>query len=664
MKNLQLSTRFALVTGGICGLFYLLFVLLSYNYLNEQTLRTGSEKAHIILDIMNGIDAYINQTLRPRIINMMPDIQDNPHAFIPEILSTTKIKNIVLEKAKLENFQFTYKRMSINPRNNDNSLSELYAGILTEFQKNRELKEWQGIKSINQHRFFILAKPIYIKENCLRCHGDVKQAPVGLITKYGNQAGFGFKINDLMGIEAVSISMDVIWNEILQTTINICTIGIIIIVLLFIAIEGSFIRLVGHPLKKIAQHFTNISQNMLLDTATLKIKKYDEIGELIQSFNIMIENLKQAYENIKSNATILQTIINGISDPLALIGKDCNMIAANNTYQEWISKNKKIVLNIMTKGQENCNAETVTCQKIKELLNNKEEIIEEYKTENDEYYLIHLYPIKNNQNEVVKIVHYIQDITKQKRLELQMAHAEKMATVGQMAAGFAHEINNPLSIIQCYTKLLMKKFMNDQETINDLKIIEKHTNTSKTIVENLLYFSRHKTTIYEQIDINKIIFETISITKKQFEKKNIIITTRLQKNLPMVYGDREKLKQVLLNILINAQQAINGHGEITITTGLDEAQKNIFVSIKDTGCGIQAQHLNRVFEPFFTTKPPGEGTGLGLFVSYGIIREHKGDILLKSIENQGTEVLITLPGLSHNNQAEKCNQNKLRPKNF
>lgn len=645
MKNLQLSTRFALITGGICGLFYLLFVLLSYNYLKEQTLRTGSEKAHIILDIMNGIDAYINQTLRPRIINMMPDIQENPHVFIPEILSTTRIKNIVLEKAKLENFQFTYKRMSINPRNKDNSLSELYAEILTEFQKKKELNEWQGIKSIGKHRFFILAKPIYIKENCLRCHGDVLQAPTGLIAKYGSENGFGFKTNDLMGLEAVSISMDVIWNEILQTTINICTIGIIIIVLLFIAIEGSFIRLVGHPLKKIAQHFTNISQNMLLDTATLKVKKQDEIGELIHSFNIMIENLKQAYENIKSNATILQTIINGISDPLALIGKDYNMIAANNTYQEWISKNKKIVLNIMEKGQQNCNSETITCQKIKELLNNKEEIIEEYKTENDEYYLIHLYPIKNNQNEVVKIVHYIQDITKQKKLELQMVHAEKMATIGQMAAGFAHEINNPLSIIQCYTKLLMKKFINDQETMNDLKIIEKHTNSSKNIVENLLYFSRHKKTIHEQIDINKMILETIAIIKRQFEKKNIIITNRLQEHLPMIYGDREKLRQVLLNILINAEQAISNHGEITITTGFDKNLNDVFVSIKDTGCGIAPQHLSHVFEPFFTTKPPGEGTGLGLFVSYGIIREHKGDIILKSMEHHGTEVFITLPGL-------------------
>lgn len=634
-------------------MFYLLFVLLSYNYLKEQTLRVGSEKAHIILDIMNGIDAYINQTLRPKIMNLMPDIQENPHAFIPEILSTTKIKNIVLEKAKLENFQFTYKRMSINPRNKDNGLSELYAEILTVFQKNREVNEWQGIKSIDKHKFFILAKPIYIKENCLRCHGDANQAPVGLIAKYGSEAGFKFKTNDLMGLEAVSISMDVIWNEIIQTTINICTIGIIIIVLLFIAIEGSFIRLIGHPLKKIAQHFTNISQNMLLDTATLKVKQYDEIGELIQSFNTMIENLKQAYENIKSNATILQTIINGISDPLALIGKDCNMIAANNTYQEWISKNKKIVLNIMDKEQQNCNAETITCQKIKELLNNKEEIIEEYKTENDEYYLIHLYPIKNNKNEVIKIVHYIQDITKQKRLELQMVHAEKMATIGQMAAGFAHEINNPLSIIQCYTKLLMKKFLNDQETINDLKIIEKHTNSSKNIVENLLYFSRHKKTIYEQININNIIFETISITKRQFEKKNIIITNNLQENLPMIYGDREKLKQVLLNILINAEQAISGHGEITITTGFNENRNEVFVSIKDTGCGIPPQHLDHVFEPFFTTKPPGEGTGLGLFVSYGIIREHKGDILLKSTEHHGTEIFITLPGLLHENQTDE-----------
>jgi len=199
----------------------------------------------------------------------------------------------------------------------------------------------------------------------------------------------------------------------------------------------------------------------------------------------------------------------------------------------------------------------------------------------------------------------------------------------------------------------MKKFLNDQETINDLKIIEKHTNSSKNIVENLLYFSRHKKTIYEQIDINKIILETLSIIKKQFEKKNIFITNRLQEDIPMIYGDREKLKQVLLNILINAEQAISGHGEITITTGFDEDRNEVSVSIKDTGCGIPEQHLMHVFEPFFTTKPPGEGTGLGLFVSYDIIHEHNGDIILKSTEHQGTEIFITLPALMPENQIDK-----------
>lgn len=653
MKNLQLGTRFALVTGGICGLFYLLFILLSYNYLKEQTLRVASEKAHIILDIMNGIDAYINQTLRPRIINLMPDIQENPHAFIPEILSTTKIKNIVIEKAKLENFQFTYKRMSINPRNRDNGLTEIYAEILTIFKKDKNLNEWQGIKSFDKHRFFILAKPIYIKENCLRCHGEPQQAPVGLISKYGNEGGFGFKIDELMGIETVSISMDIILNEIIQTTINICTIGIIVIILLFIAIEGSFIRLIGHPLKKISQHFTKISQNMLLDATTLKGKKHDEIGELIASFNIMIENLKQAYDNIKSNATILQTIINGISDPLALINHDCQIIAANNTYQEWISKNKKIVLNLNEITQQDCNSGTIICQKIQNLLRHKEPIIEEYRTENDEYYLIHFYPIKDNQENVIKIVHYIQDITKQKRLELQMIHAEKMATIGQLAAGFAHEINNPLSIIQCYTKLLMKRLINDKESMSDLQIIDKHTKSSKNIVENLLHFSRHKKTNYDGVNINELISETIAIIQKQFEKKNIIITQTLSNDLPIIYGDREKLKQVLLNIILNAEQAIHGQGEISLATYLDNHHKQIKICIKDTGCGIDEDDLSHVFEPFFTTKPPGEGTGLGLFVSYGIIREHKGNISIHSKKDHGTEVIITIPAFFPIKAAEK-----------
>ncbi len=235
----------------------------------------------------------------------------------------------------------------------------------------------------------------------------------------------------------------------------------------------------------------------------------------------------------------------------------------------------------------------------------------------------------------------IKDVTDLNDMRQQLLQADKLASIGQLASGVAHEINNPLALILGYVQFLIRNEEEDSERMNDLKTIEKQTRNCKEIVKALLHFARKSDTKKSIVDINGIIRDVLQVAQHHLEIDNITIKTEFDQQIPPVRGDAEKLKQVFMNLIINAGQSITNKGSIIITTSF--AGKKALVKIKDTGAGIKPDLINKVFDPFFTTKPTGHGTGLGLSVSYGIIKEHKGDITVKSRPGQGSLFLIELP---------------------
>ncbi|MCD6265486.1 MAG: two-component sensor histidine kinase, partial [Deltaproteobacteria bacterium] len=232
--------------------------------------------------------------------------------------------------------------------------------------------------------------------------------------------------------------------------------------------------------------------------------------------------------------------------------------------------------------------------------------------------------------------------------ENRLIQSEKQASIGRLAAGVAHEINNPLTGILTYTSMLLQRKDIGEEVRSDLQTVVQYTERVKKIVKGLLYFSLQTTLDRESTDVNRLILATISLMETPALVKGVSITFNPGENLPMLTLDRSQFQSVLLNMIINALDATEPGGNINIYTasGLaasDTGHKGVEITIADTGCGIPTEDLDKLFDPFFTTKAVGQGTGLGLSVSYGIVQRHEGTIRVQSEVGKGTRFFIWLP---------------------
>jgi len=230
---------------------------------------------------------------------------------------------------------------------------------------------------------------------------------------------------------------------------------------------------------------------------------------------------------------------------------------------------------------------------------------------------------------------------------IRLVHSERQASVGRLAAGVAHEINNPLTGVLTYAHMLLRRKDIGDEIRSDLETIVKATERVRKIVKGLLDFSRQTVLDKEPTDLNRLIRSTISLTENQALVKGVSIKADLAK-LPRITLDNSQFQSVLLNIILNAIDATQPGGDITISTGIslsasDANRKGVEIVITDTGCGIPTENLEKLFDPFFTTKEVGQGTGLGLAVSYGIVQRHGGTIRVQSNIGKGSSFFIWVP---------------------
>jgi len=234
----------------------------------------------------------------------------------------------------------------------------------------------------------------------------------------------------------------------------------------------------------------------------------------------------------------------------------------------------------------------------------------------------------------------IRDFTEVKKLQQQIDQSEKLAVLGQLSAGIAHEIGNPLAAISSIVQLLQRK--SKEESTNEyLAVLRENIDRISKIVRELVDFSRPPRYEESMVDVAGIIKTAIGIVKYDKRVKNINFETRLSTELPSIHAVADQLLQVFVNILINALDAMNGEGTISVKSANDD--ENIYVDICDNGCGMDDEVLHKIFEPFFTTKEVGKGTGLGLSVSYGIVKKFNGDIKVTSQVGKGSCFKVILP---------------------
>ncbi len=361
-----------------------------------------------------------------------------------------------------------------------------------------------------------------------------------------------------------------------------------------------------------------------------------------QQIGILIESMKNIHR-LMQTATLLQTVFDGITDPVALLDRYYRIRMVNRAFLDRYNVRDTDVTGRDCRDFADCPFAGAALAQFQPgaAVSRLERLA------GGEIFEVHFYPLFENSNQLANIVCYGKDVTEQKLAEERSQHTEKMAAIGQLAAGIAHEINNPLGVILCYTDLARGDIGDDQRLLQDLDIVEKHANTCKRIVSGLLQFARGTAALKRPVSPGSIIQEVVDMISRQLEKERIRIQVSLDDTTPDMELDSDRMKQVILNLLINAAQAIGADGLIRITCRKQNAM--VRIAVEDDGPGIPPSIIDKIFDPFFSTKEPGKGTGLGLSVSYGIVRDHGGDIRAANRPEGGAVIEITLPAASGEN---------------
>jgi PAS domain S-box-containing protein len=254
-------------------------------------------------------------------------------------------------------------------------------------------------------------------------------------------------------------------------------------------------------------------------------------------------------------------------------------------------------------------------------------------------------PLRSVSNQQTGAIIVLENVSSRVKLEETLQQSEKLSSIGLLAAGVAHEVNTPLTGVSSYTQMLMGMIPETDPKHALLQKMQRQTDRASNIVGNLLNFSRTgNATEFTEIDVNKLLNDTLQLLEPQMRKSNIVISKNYSEHSPQILGNSGKLQQVFTNLILNARDAIIGGGSISLTTVTTE-KGEVIINVTDTGEGIPAENLKKVFDPFFTTKGVGNGTGLGLAVSYGIVQEHGGSIEAFSANGDGTTFRLIFPPL-------------------
>ena len=252
-------------------------------------------------------------------------------------------------------------------------------------------------------------------------------------------------------------------------------------------------------------------------------------------------------------------------------------------------------------------------------------------------------PLVSKSSERIGRLLLFDDVTQRERMEEQMSQTEKLTSLGLLAAGVAHEVNTPLAVISNYIQMLAKQMPEGDPRQSIIEKIVKQTFRASEIVNNLLNFSRTGAAEAADVDVNRVVEETLALVAHPLKTSQIQVVKQLGETLPPVRGSANKLQQVFLNLFLNARDAMPSGGMLEVRTGAHNG--SVEIEVADTGAGIAREHIHRIFDPFFTTKSNGRGTGLGLSVSYGIIKEHSGKIDVRSTPGTGTSFHVEFPAV-------------------
>ena len=374
-----------------------------------------------------------------------------------------------------------------------------------------------------------------------------------------------------------------------------------------------------------------------------------------QELQQKVEQLKRSNEKLEEKRKENQALLDGITDMMIVLSEDLLVQRVNHVFSEWYPDVDPVGAHcheVVHGSSEKCEK----CPALQALKTN--EVVKDFRIYkvDDRYrhYEIIASPLKSDSVSERQVLLFKRDVTLEKEYQAQFYQAEKMATLGTLAAGVAHEINNPLAAISGFAEGLLRRSDQIRKNVGEelAAEISEYTETiineckrCRDIVQTLLTFSRPISARLGPVDMNRCVNDILFILKHYFkQEEGIRVISDLTESLPTIRGDESQLKQVIINLLTNAFDAIDKNGKIVITTyGRDES--GVELVIEDNGCGIPLENQDKLFEPFFTTKAVGKGIGIGLSTCYAIVKSHAGEIIVKSTPGKGSAFRIVIPGI-------------------
>jgi signal transduction histidine kinase/HAMP domain-containing protein len=511
-------------------------------------------------------------------------------------------------------------------------------------------------------------------------------------------AGFGIK--EKIGVAHVGMSLANMHKQIASMK-NIIVLLTALVVGIAVLLTVFLVNIVVKPVQKLVFATDKVANGDL--TQMVKVNRRDEIGLLAYAFNRMTNSLKESREKIEEyNRTLenrvkertmdlerttrllqaeynrLDAIINSPNLGIVIEDKDCNIRFMNKSlidifgnqigekcYEKFKGRKEKCEVcpidEILIKGKKSFNYFDQDYEG-----NHYEISAALYRDEKGEKYVLEtIRDITEKKKLEKQIKEHTENLERTnaelenalrnlKEAQAQLIQAEKMTGIGQLAAGVAHELNNPLSGILGYCQFALEKIT--QKPLKDLtgedlstysqylKDIEQQSKRCKAIIQSLLKFSRASAKgDFQPTDVNFVLKETLAFVKHQLDKHKVKLEEKLTSLPPPITGNASQLQQVFTNLILNAIQAMPDGGELTVSNKVSEDKKILEISFANTGEGIPEENLSKIFEPFFTTKKVGQGTGLGLSVSYGIVKDHGGELEVESAEGKGATFTVILP---------------------
>ena len=642
-KKYSIKTKFRIGAAVISLLACTSVAIIVYYYLKDLATREIYKETEIFIGTADATRRYVKDVLRPTVGELLP-----PDRFIPHAMSTTYVGREIMNRLGKRFPDFSYKRASGNPTNPINKADELEIDKIKWFNDHPDQKEWHGLIRKGDRSYYARYRAIRAEAECLRCHGDPVDAPQQMKDIYGNQGGYHYRVGEIVAADSIYIPVDVTFLRVKETAWNVFLIATISLFALLGLFYLLFNRTVILHMNELLHRFRAIGFRQENERPLEPIiHKSDEFEQLKDTLENVAIDLKHTHDELSASESKYRKLFESSRDTIIICDRDNLLIDINQAGVDLFGfKDKPEALSIETYYQVFWDTrDAVRFAKILQQNGYVEEMEVPMVNRRGQKLLVMISSTKriDDSGQYDGFDARLQDVTNRHRMELHLAQTEKLASIGQLASGVAHEINNPLGVIQVYANLIAKDIEEDSQIGADIRVIQKHTSQCKSIVQALLNFARVSEPLKSECNLRSCLDDVLKILEPQMNKKSIRLVTEGDPDLPKLMLDETQMKQVFMNLIINALQSMSDQGKITISLRQAVADKQVEIKISDTGAGIAEKYINRIFDPFFTTKSSGKGTGLGLAVSYGIVKQHNGEISVDSVPGQGSTFTILLP---------------------